>query len=85
MENLSFIEDDQFLFQFEELNADNFKADQMLTLNQSQKLVRICDLYKIIKPILLVILSIPFVPRKIKEAIKIFIENLDLVCPIPTA
>ncbi len=57
----------------------------MLTLNQSQKLVRICDLYKIIKPILLVILSIPFVPRKIKEAIKIFIENLDLVCPIPTA
>lgn len=85
MENLPFIEDDQFLFQFEELNADNFKADQMLTLNQSQKLVRICDLYKIIKPILLVILSIPFVPRKIKEAIKIFIENLDLVCPIPTA
>lgn len=81
MENLSFFEDDQFISQFEELNPDNFNADQMMSLSQSQKLVRICDLYKIIKPILLAIIHIPFVPKKIKEAIKIFIDNLDLVCP----
>lgn len=42
---------------------------------------KICELYHKIRPILAALLLIPFIPKKIKDAIKIFMDNMDKLCP----
>lgn len=42
---------------------------------------QICPIYKTIRPILVGITQIPFIPANWKKAIKAFIKTMDLVCP----
>ena len=42
---------------------------------------QICAAYQIIKPILALIISMPFFPKKWKEAITLFMKIMAAVCP----
>jgi hypothetical protein len=41
---------------------------------------QICPIYQIIRPILAMILGLPFVPKKWKDALKIFMTAMDMIC-----
>lgn len=42
---------------------------------------KVCKYYKIVKPILNVVMSLPLIPEKIKKPIKDFMAILDTFCP----
>lgn len=44
-------------------------------------LPNVCAAYKLVKPILQAVLAIPFLSKKIKDAIKVFLKVLDAICP----
>lgn len=41
----------------------------------------VCPAYKMIRPVLKAVLVIPFLSKKIKDAIKAFISFMDAICP----
>ena len=41
---------------------------------------RICAAYAVVKPILQLVVSLPFVPQKWKAAITLFMQVLDSLC-----
>jgi hypothetical protein len=41
----------------------------------------ICGIYKVVRPILLLVSGTPFIPKKWKDVIKTFIQTLDMICP----
>ncbi|MDQ2975678.1 MAG: hypothetical protein M3R69_09750 [Acidobacteriota bacterium] len=41
----------------------------------------VCPAYKMVKPILQAVLLIPFLSKKIKDAIKAFMSVMDAICP----
>ncbi len=41
----------------------------------------VCPAYKMIRPILLAVLAIPFISKKIRDAIKAFMAVMDAICP----
>ena len=41
----------------------------------------ICEIYKVIRPILLLVMGTPFIPAKWKDAIRAFISAMDMFCP----
>ena len=43
---------------------------------------QVCAAYQIIRPILALIISLPFFPKKWKEAVKVFMQVMDVVCPV---
>ena len=45
-----------------------------------QAVPQICPIYKIVRPIFLVVTNLP-IPKKWKDAIKTFMEVLDALCP----
>jgi hypothetical protein len=73
---------------FEEVNAHIESSDltklakqssaTALTVNSGQ----ICSAYAIIRPILLLLASFPFIPDKWKKALKVFMQFMDVFCPI---
>ena len=42
---------------------------------------QVCAAYKVIRPILALLLNTPLLPKKWKDAIKAFMKVLDAVCP----
>lgn len=42
---------------------------------------QLCPIYKIVRPILMMVSTLPFFPAKWKEALGIFTSVLDLMCP----
>jgi len=44
-------------------------------------LPNICTSYKVVRPILALVVSLPIIPKKWKDAIKAFMKVLDAVCP----
>lgn len=44
-------------------------------------LPNVCAAYKVIKPILLILSNLPLIPQKWKDAIKAFMQVLDVICP----
>lgn len=40
----------------------------------------ICKAYKIIKPILVLITKLPFIPKKWKDGLEVFMTVLDPIC-----
>ena len=44
-------------------------------------LKKICAIYKVVRPILLGVTKIPFIPKKWKDAISTFIGLMDKLCP----
>lgn len=61
-----------------EKQAAQFKA---ATASPADILGQICPIYKTIRPILIGITQIPFIPASWKKAIRAFIKAMDLVCP----
>lgn len=41
----------------------------------------VCGAYKVIKPILQLVSNLPIIPKKWKDAIKLFIGVMDAFCP----
>jgi hypothetical protein len=50
-------------------------------LSPAAVIPNICTAYKIIRPILALILNLPFIPKKWKDALKAFMGVLDKLCP----
>lgn len=44
-------------------------------------LARVCEIYRVIRPILQGILLIPFIPASWKAAIRTFMTLMDTLCP----
>lgn len=40
----------------------------------------VCEIYKIVRPILGLVLNFP-IPKKWKDAIKLFMQAMDAICP----
>jgi hypothetical protein len=76
---------------FEEVNAHIEKADlkklQKATGGSAESLTaagvggQVCAGYKVVRPILLLVSSLPLIPSKWKAAIKAFIAIMDGFCP----
>ncbi|MFZ5972766.1 MAG: hypothetical protein ACOYXA_14355 [Bacteroidota bacterium] len=49
--------------------------------NPGQVLQKVCGIYKVIRPILVVISNFPLIPGTWKAAIKTFISLMDTLCP----
>lgn len=41
----------------------------------------VCAIYKIVRPILVLLSNLPLIPQKWRDAIKLFIQALDVFCP----
>ena len=68
------------LEQFEEgaesyFQASDVKVDPILVLK------KICKIYKVIRPALVILSRIPFIPPIVKKAVQTFMSLLDKVCP----
>lgn len=78
---------------FEEVNAHIEKADLKKLQAGSAALAsakgakaanvgsQVCAGYKVVRPILLLVSSLPLIPSKWKAAIKVFISIMDGFCP----
>ena len=44
-------------------------------------LQKICGIYKVVRPILVIVSNLPLIPQKWKDAIKTFINLMDGLCP----
>ncbi|MCF0071100.1 hypothetical protein LZD49_11520 [Dyadobacter sp. CY261] len=42
---------------------------------------KICELYKKLKPVIAIILSLPLIPQRIKDALRALLALLDQLCP----
>lgn len=68
------------LADFEEGGERSFNAMDVAG-DPAGVLQRICSLYRIIRPILNGILLIPLIPANIKNAIRVFMGAMDMLCP----
>jgi hypothetical protein len=68
------------LAQFEQGGASHFTA-AAVAANPADVLKRICAIYKVIRPILVVLSTFPFIPASWKAAIKTFMSLMDTLCP----
>lgn len=79
---LTFEEIDQLVKQADldklDKQAASFKAAKA---SPADILAQICPTYRTIRPILVGITQIPFIPASWKKAIKAFIKTMDLICP----
>ena len=44
-------------------------------------LPNVCGIYKVVRPILVLVSNLPIIPQKWRDALKTFISVLDTVCP----
>jgi predicted nucleic acid-binding protein len=42
---------------------------------------KICELYKKLRPVISIILSLPLIPQRIKDALRALLALLDQLCP----
>jgi len=42
---------------------------------------QLCPIYKTVRPVLVLISNLPLIPQKWKDAIKLFLQFLDVLCP----
>ena len=42
---------------------------------------KVCAAYAVVKPILSLVANLPLIPQKWKDAIKLFMQLLDTICP----
>jgi len=57
------------------LTAEAFAA------NPAAALPQICPIYKVIRPILIAVSSLIFIPQKWRDVIKTFVSIMDTLCP----
>lgn len=71
---------------FEQLNEHIEQADlaqfdnEVSAQDLSGQLTQICNIYRIVKPILNAVLAIPFIPEKGKQIVRKFMAILDQIC-----
>jgi uncharacterized membrane protein AbrB (regulator of aidB expression) len=41
----------------------------------------VCGAYQVVRPILVLLSNLPLLPKKWKDAIKVFMQVLDTICP----
>lgn len=68
----------QDLSQFEE--AKTFTAEAAKA-QPAQVLPQICGIYRVVRPILIALSNLPFIPQAWRNALKTFIRLMDLLCP----
>ena len=73
---------------FEKLNLSEFKkggkkffTSADVTRDPAGVIQKICEFYHKIRWIFEVLIKIPFIPKKIREAIKVFMDLMDKLCP----
>jgi hypothetical protein len=73
---------------FEKVNLSQFKkggksyfSPKAITTAPSDVLEKVCKIYRSVRPFLLLVTSIPLIPAKWREAIKVFISLMDSLCP----
>lgn len=44
-------------------------------------IANVCGIYGTVRPILVLVSSLPLIPKKWKDAIKVFIKVMDTICP----
>ena len=57
------------------------KLESAAASNPALALPQLCPIYKVARPILVVISNLPFIPQKWRDLIKSFISTLDVLCP----
>lgn len=80
-------ESDLILY-FDKLNLSEFKiggkkyfTSANIKNDPSGVIEKICSIYRKVRPFLAAILVIPFIPKKIKDAIRVFMDLMDKLCP----
>jgi len=71
-------------FTFDEINQEieRFKESTTRSANlQSFDIGQLCEIYRVIRPILLVLKNLPLIPDSWKKVITRFIEIVDGICP----
>ena len=73
---------------FEKLNLSEFKSGGKkyftpadVKKDPSGVIEKICELYHKVKPFLEIIIKIPIIPKKIRDAVKVFMDMMDKLCP----
>ena len=51
------------------------------TANPAAAIPNVCGAYQVIKPILALVANLPIIPKKWKDAIKVFMQVMDTICP----
>lgn len=64
-----------------EKHVDKFNVKKFKGGGTAAALPDVCPPYKMIRPILQAVLVIPFLSKKIKDAIKAFMGFMDSICP----
>lgn len=74
--------------EFEQLvrsvDLSRYKAAMASTATAASRddiITQICDIYKIVRPILSGLLALPFIPENVKEIVRAFMGLLDGLCP----
>ncbi len=62
-------------------NLEQFNQPHAQAQDLSAQLQKVCQIYKVIKPILQAVLSFPLIPSSIKNAIKTFVNVMNTICP----
>ncbi len=69
----------QDLSQFE-AGAKAFTAETVKA-QPAQAVQQICGIYRVVRPILVALSNLPFIPQSWRNALKTFIRLMDLLCP----
>jgi len=72
-----------------EAYVDSLKFDQKPRASTAEagraelggQLEQVCKYYKIVKPVLQLVLALPLIPEKVKKPIREFMAILDTLCP----
>ncbi len=71
-------------YTFEELSAHIDKhfvpVANAKALSKADANNRLCSIYHVARPVLVILTKIPLIPPKIKNVIKAFIEIVDIIC-----
>lgn len=68
------------LSQFTEGGTHHFSAKSVAAA-PADVLNKVCGIYRVVRPFLVLVSNFPLLPVKWREAIKIFIGLLDSICP----
>jgi hypothetical protein len=74
----------EFVASLTELQKVSARADVSRLQTRSGTLARgvdVCGVYAKARPILEIVIRIPFIPKKAKEVIKLLMSALDTLCP----
>lgn len=66
---------------FDGLDKVNVEALGGRGLTTAAAIPQVCPVYKAVRPFLVAVSNIPFIPQKWRNGIKTFIQVMDTICP----